>query len=278
MTGVTYRGKHSYRDMGVTVKTISRPVMPPVRTIEEEMKHSDGNLDYSDYLGRLYYSDKLLELEISIAGNDLNSLHKRISDVVNWLAGGYDDLIFDDMPSILWRARPLEIEDIAPQLGRVGKTTVQFRCKPFNKSRYSTRGVPLDSYIPLDTDIPLGFGDESEVEFAKGGRTFNYEYKGSAPCQPVLYIEAPSGCSNFSITCGENTLSYNGAFTMLKLDCENWRATDLSNDGALDVSSGTAGDYLELFPGTNEITITADKGGVVIFDFSPNFFYGGDIW
>mgnify|MGYP001526253652 FL=1 len=51
--GITFRGKHS-NDVGVIVKTVGRPIIAPVRQIDEEVPYRDGNVDCSETGGRLY--------------------------------------------------------------------------------------------------------------------------------------------------------------------------------------------------------------------------------
>ena len=61
MYGIRYRGVHS-RDLGLITKTKTRPAAPPVRTTEETILYRDGNLDYSEQGGRLFYDDKIMQL------------------------------------------------------------------------------------------------------------------------------------------------------------------------------------------------------------------------
>ena len=149
MTGFTYRGLHSIRDIGIVFKTESRPILPPPRILNETVPYRDGSIDYSMQNGRIYYDDKIMELQISIVGRNLKTLHEKISKVVSWLAGGYGELIFDDMPLTVWHAMPVNLNAIAPELAKVGKTVVQFRCKPFNTTIIDSLGVFLGDSVPL---------------------------------------------------------------------------------------------------------------------------------
>ena len=261
------------RDMYVWIKTINRPIMPPVRTAEESIPYKDGTIDYSEQNGRLYYEDKVLELEISLVDKDLRQLHRHISRVIAWLAGGYGDLIFDDMPLVVWRVRPMELDGVVPELQRVGKTVVQFRCKPFNKSIFSSKGIPLDSCLPLDSEIPLDYGSESELPLVSGGQTIEHPVRGNAPVAPVFVITG--AMSSISIACNGCALTYNGvSFNEMILDCEEWSA---KVDG-VDVSALVSGDYPELLPNQiNTITVTTDGSGTLSIVYFPQFFYGDDI-
>ena len=105
--GITFRGKHS-NDVGVIVKTVGRPIIAPVRQIDEEVPYRDGNVDCSETGGRLYYDDKVLELDFYLISHDTVELQKNVTKVANWLAGGYGILIFDDMLSTVWIAKPVD--------------------------------------------------------------------------------------------------------------------------------------------------------------------------
>ena len=165
--GITFRGKHS-NDVGVIVKTVGRPIIAPVRQIDEEVPYRDGNVDCSETGGRLYYDDKVLELDFYLISHDTVELQKNVTKVANWLAGGYGILIFDDMLSTVWIAKPVDLDDLTIELYKNGHTKIQFRCRPFNDWLHDSKGVPLDSNHSLDSDIPLGLGDENEIIYGAG--------------------------------------------------------------------------------------------------------------
>lgn len=269
MIGFTFRGKHSRRDMDIVFRTRARPIVPHVRIIEDEIPYEDGSLDFSEQNGRLYYDDKIIELEITIIRNGLPALHKKISKVVSWLSGGYGDLIFDDMPYVIWTAKPVNIGSIAPELMRVGKTVIQFRCRPFNRLIFSSYGIPLDSAIQLDSGIRIGYGSENYYDLIAGENEIEMEYIGDAPVRPTICFTGE--IKNLTIICGEFELSFAGAADGLQLDCKNRIATI----GEQDVTEQTMGEFLELKPGNNRMVISCGSGsGSVFFDYYPQFLYG----
>lgn len=171
--GITFRGKHS-NDIGVIVKTVGRPFSPPVKQIDEEVQYRDGNIDLSETGGRLYYEDKVLELEFQMICPDNIALQRSASKLVNWLSGGYGELIFDDMPTVKWIAKPVDLDDMKIELYKNSKATVQFRCRPFNDWRYNSSGIPLDSDIILDCDLPIGMGARKRNKFSgRNNRKYN---------------------------------------------------------------------------------------------------------
>lgn len=270
MSGITFRGKHSGRDFGLAVRTVSRPIIAPVRTSFETVPGRDGSIDYSELYGRVYYDDKLTEIEISVVAKDIVKLHQKITKTVEWIAGGYGDLLFDDMPNIVWRAFPVSVNDIAPELQRVGKTVIQFRCKPFNRLLWSSKGLEIDSDIPIDSDVPIDFGDDSEYALSNGTNTIVYQNISTVPVSPVFCVTG--NISSLVIECGGKTLSYRGGFTSLSIDCDRWETLD----GDTDVSYNTTGEYPELLPGENTMTVITDGAGQLIIDFYPQYLYGDD--
>ena len=270
MTGFTYRGLHSIRDIGIIFKTVARPPCPPPRIKNETVPYRDGSIDYSSENGRIYYDDKLLELELSIADKSLIPLHEKITKVVSWLAGGYSALVFDDMPLTVWNAMPVRLDSIAPELARVGKTTVQFRCTPFNNAMFDSSGPVLGSDILLNSDIPIGFGEEIEFDVQNGQSTIDFHYIGTAYSLPKL-VFSNTTATTVTVTCNGKTISYDGDIDGLVIDCK--RFSCLYN-GA-DVSSNATGDYFEFSPSqSNQIKITCNAAAHVEVIYDLSFFYG----
>lgn len=278
MYGIWYRGKHS-NEFGVICKTKKRPAIAPVRTIEETVPYRDGSLDFSTQGGRLFYDDKLVEIEMTIPDGELRETQKKISKVVQWIAGDFGDLIFDDMPYTVWKAKPMELGDVATELYRVGRVTVQFRCKPFNNLIFHSTGVLLDTPVSLDSDVPIGYGEDSTISFSAGdNENVSYAYKGDVPVRPQLVVN--SDASKIRIKINEKVIevqtpqtfkSYGGII----VDCENWKCLGGNGDN---LTAYTSGCYPEFLPGENMITIDqADDDGVLYLNFYSQFYYGGDI-
>lgn len=269
--GFTYRGRHS-NEFYTIVKTVGRPIIAPVKQVDEDIPYRDGKLDCSETGGRLYYDDKVLELDITILAHNTRELHGRASRFINWLAGGYAELIFDDMPLVCWIAKPADLESMSIELHRSGKTKIQFRCRPFNIFVHDGSGIPLDSDLALDSDVPLGFGDENEIlNIGNGTITHNLYYYGSAPVRPKIIITITQGT--------ELVIQLNGV-TLKAGPCGS--AQVLTMDCAAATISGNylTGDFFELLPGDNRITVTCSRqtsgSCQIVFDYRHKFLYGDD--
>lgn len=266
--GITYRGKHS-DEFGVIVKTVGRPPVAPVKQVDEEVTYRDGNLDLSETGGRLYYQDKVLQLEFTFIRPDTLELHMSVARFVEWLSGGYAELVFDDMPSVAWIAKPAELDDITIERFKNSKTVVQFRCRPFNKFLYDSRGIPLGAKIRLGAAIPIGMGTENYITFSNGTTHQNLNYLGSAPVRPVVKISLNSGTqSNMTLEVGGVSVTIGSIPSNQRefvIDCESGTMPE-----------GVEGDFFEIIPGDNEITVVNNgSGGTVFFDYRHNFLYGG---
>ena len=270
MTGFTYRGLHSIRDIGIVFKTLARPPCPPPRIKNETVPYLDGSIDYSSENGRIYYDDKVVEIELSVVEKNLMALHEKITKVVSWLAGGYSALVFDDMPFTVWNAIPVSLDSIAPELARVGKTTVQFRCTPFNNAIFDSSGPVLGSDILLGSDIPIGFGENMEADLQNGQNILDFPYVGTAYSSPKIVFTNTSATS-VTVSCNGKTITYNGDVDGLIIDCK--RFSCIIND--TDVSFNASGDYFEFSPQqSNRITFTIDASAHVEVIYDLSYFYG----
>lgn len=262
MNGITFRGKHS-REFGIVVRTLRRPPIAPVKQFDEEIAFHDGNADYSEAGGRLFYQDKVLELEFGFISRNLRELNKSISKFISWLAGGYGDLIFDDMPFTIWRAKPVDLGDVELSARKNGRVTVQFRCRPFNSWIFSSEGMPLDSDIQLDSNVPLGFGDENEIDFAIGSNSYTLDYYGTAPIRPIIVVTSSGGVA-------------------LSVNSKVMAISEINGTAIIDCAKGTVenakvgGRFIEIQAGENKIQIVATAAGSVKFNYIHNFLYGGD--
>ena len=287
MNGIRYRGVHS-REFGLVTKTKTRPAAPNARLIQETVPYRDGNLDYSEQGGRLFYDDKIIEIEFAAIRRNLAETNSLISKVVKWLCGGWGDLIFDDMPLVAWRAKPVDVSSVSIELYRVGRFTVQFRCKPFNNLIYETTGVALDSDIPLDSDLPLDWGSDSIYEIPSVGEyTFTHYNIGDVCTSPKIIItgETDNGTHMIEILInGEGfTLKLPAGISLsggqsVTIDCAECTVT---KDGiditeylvATDTSMPV---FPELEPGENVLCVNTQITGEIQLKYNAQYFFGAN--
>lgn len=265
--GLTFRGKHSLRDIGVNTTVRERPFIPPPKTnFNEDVPYMDGSLDFSQSGGRVFYKDKILEIDFALIQSDTSSRNRSIERFAAWLAGGKGELILDDMPRVKWIAYPISTDDMQIQIQRVGKCTVEFRCEPFNNFMYSTKdGIPLDSDFELASDIPIDWGGEIEVN--DGNNIITVTNDGSAAARPV--IEFFGDFQKITVMHNKASITYSTPFRHLEIDCEHFAVFEEMED----VTGKSDGEFIELVSGDNEVTISAQGSGVVYFNFTPKYFY-----
>ena len=274
MYGIIFRGKHSYDIGNIIVKTKSRPPIAPVKQLDEEIPYKDGNVDYSDSGGRLFYQDKVIEIDFTFIAKDLIRLNQSITKFVSWMAGGYGELRFDDMPYTIWYAKPINLNDIEHFAYKNGKFTAQFRCKPFNSWIFNSEGIRLGDAIRLDSNVPLGFGNENKFTLSKGVTEHSLFYYGTAPVRPTIEISQYSG--DLSITVNNDTMSTSSiSGSPIVIDCEKRIITR----GGLQCTTVFKGDFFELQPCDNRIIVIANKASssnTVEFKYKHKFLYGDD--
>ena len=285
--GIRYRGIHS-GEMGLIAKTKTRPAAPPVRTTEETILYRDGNLDYSESGGRLFYDDKVVEIEFTAIRPDLTDTNKLITKAVGWLCGSWGDLIFDDMPLVRWRAKPIDLSNISVELYKVGRFTVQFRCRPFNNLLFDTSGIEIDSDIPIDSDVPIDFGSDNVYTLDKTGYfSFTHTNIGDVAIRPKIHITGQTDSGAHTITVKVNGKGFKLKFPSSNLlsggkiaviDCEECTVTCEGEDitSYLVDTNDMYSQFPELQPGDNAIWIDTQIIGSIEFIYSAPFYYGAD--
>lgn len=271
MYGFTYRGRHS-SEFGLLMNTKDRPVMPPMRKEKATAMYRDGDVDYSNSGGRIYYDDRIVKLTLTVIKPELRQTHDTVSKIVSWLSGWYDELIFDDMPYTVWLARPEDLGSIEASLHRIGKFTVQFRCKPFNRDILDFAPVKVGAKVPIGRMIPINYQCDTEISFESGAKEISFNNVGDAPTYPIINISAlkDSYISSIQIELNGCMLAYKKIFSEISFDCFFWRAMS----GGEEVTSAVSGDYPELIPGENKITITASDSGKLTINGYPQYLYG----
>lgn len=261
--GFTYQGKHSYDDFGLIVKTVDRPLLAPQKTVQAD-RANDGQGDYTaaNSRGRAFFDNKTLKVECSYKTTaEYRNLQAMTARVAAWLAntgGGYSPLIFDDMPVIVWSAKPANGIPVEFQFESAGSFQLTFDCEPFNHYVFDSANIPLDADIPLDSSFQLG----GPIDL---GRDITY-FNTSAPCAPVLHILG-SG-SGLSVSCNGCTITYDNAWSgEFVVDCQT--QTAWLNNNLVEVE----GVFFEFLGGDNPLQIT-EAAGTVEAVYPYNVFYG----
>lgn len=125
MIGFTFRGKHSYDDFGIVMRSKSRPVLPEKRKRQLDIPGRSGTYDFSGD----DYENRVIVLECFIDCNAIPALRQHIRRVAAWLAES-GQLAFDDEPNKRYDARVYTAVSLE-QAMTAGLFTLVFECQPF---------------------------------------------------------------------------------------------------------------------------------------------------
>lgn len=270
MNGITINGVYS-STIPVTWKTSKRPIMPTPKTYSQAAPEADSEYDFSEFNEdeRLHYFDRVFEGTITAVGRNMTTLNILLTKVARWMFGGWKTLEFDDMPGTIWTAKIENPDQISFELGKVGIATVYFRVKPFSKWFLNSMsgGIPLDSNVLIDSDIPIDLELNTVFTFVAGNQTFIVDNMGDWYTSPVISITGTF--TQLTIGVGTKLYTYTGdiqAGDTLNIDCKNQMVTKNNLNAMLNIS----GDHFEFSPGTNILSINSNGPGraSVLFDYN----------
>nr|DAZ12939.1 MAG TPA: distal tail protein [Caudoviricetes sp.] len=271
--GFSFNGKHS-SVFGIDFKTKNRPMDAEMKTYTEDTTLSDGELDFSESnpYHRAFYKDRIIDITLYITSVDLRELQKKLSRVATWLRGS-GELIFDDMPYIIWDAKITGQISYAPKIqGRVAEIDVSFRVRPMARCIFDTEGPSLDDEISLDENLPIGMDEYFTSSFTGAKHTMNVLNVGTWHVRPVITLECASGINDTTLSINGNTLGFIGnGSTTIEIDCQKQLVTGENNN----LIGSVTGTFFELKPGDNELTIIRNGTNefTVEVSYTPYFVY-----
>ncbi len=264
--GFTFKDIHSSK-YGLTVRTKSRPIVPPRKSFTVSLPYRDGEYDFSEAneQQREHYANRNFQLLLTLTADNLDELQDKTGRLSKWLHGS-GDMIFDDIPLIIWRGKIIdEIIYMPEHGGRSATMEITFSAEPFGKNVFGTEGPLLDDDVPLDSDIPLSMDEFYTCVIEKNGTT-NFINFGDRPASPVFLLEGTDG--TVTLTVWNKSLSFTASGDVT-VDFKKQLVTD--KNGAVRVS----GDFFEFPEGSSELEIThsSDNSLTVTAMFEPEFMY-----
>lgn len=246
--------------------------MPTAKTYSQETPESDSEYDFSEYNadGRLHYYDRVFEGTLSVVGRNMSQVHILMTKLARWLFGGWKTLEFDDMPGTIWTVKIENPDQVSFELNQIGTATVYFRAKPFSKWFLNSMsgGIPLNSKVLFDTDIPLDINLNNTFDFTAGNQTFTINNVGDWYTRPKITVTG--SFSQITIKLGLKGYTYSALVIpgdSLVFDCQNQMVTK----NGLNVMKNVIGEPFEFSPGANILTINANGTGKVLVLFDYNF-------
>lgn len=226
--GITFNGKHSYRDFGVTIaeKNIG---YPEKQKIKVQVPFSNIEYDFSEIYGEQTYTHRTLEYTLNVVDltkpNTTESINILETQISNWLlvGGGKRKLYDDSMPGYYYLA---EVEGGLDfdELWNHGTLTVQFTAYPFMISELPEGHDIWDEFnFELDvaqvTDFQVN-GSLQVILYNVGTPSLTPEIEASSPMQIItdgIIYNVPAGKSKsdeFRLKPGENELTIIGNGTI----------------------------------------------------------------
>ncbi len=251
MNGFIFNSKHSWNDYGIVMNSRNRPILPEPRIIVEEIEGIDGDYDYSEANsdGRTKYKPRIIEIDCSFKQRDMKYIRIRAHEIANWLACGEKQLIFDDETAVFYLARVNNRLDLATEIARIGRFTIQFKCRPFGLSR-----IKSNQALQLGQGLMLGYGYRLDMEptiFNVSGSTTLNIYNPGTWVKPVIRIVG--SCGSISFSTNGKTLNYGAiANGQVDIDCHKVEAFQDGNNALNKVS----GEFIEFVNGNNNLQIT----------------------
>ncbi len=265
--GFKFKNCHS-SELGVTVRTKSRPIRPAEKSFTIDLPARDGvyNFSAANPWGREMYDGRVFIVTVNVFADNLFEMQNKLSKISLWLEGS-GDLIFDDMPLTVWHARVSdEIIYMPENNGKNAVLEVSFTAEPFGFCIFDTDGPLLGvELIKLDDEIPIGIDEVLTFTVTKTGTLHVLNFGDRNVC-PVISITGNP--SNISLSLGDKTLSFfsDGNVTA------DFEKQDVTNDsGRIEVE----GEFFELLPGDNEISVTSSATTAInlAVSYTPQYMY-----
>ncbi|GGN54823.1 phage tail family protein [Oceanobacillus indicireducens] len=228
MYGITFNGKHSYRDFGVTIaeKNIGYPEKEKIKV---KVPFSNLEYDFSEIYGEQTYTPRQLTFTLNILDGNRNINTEEVNiletKITNWLmnSGRKQKLYDDSLPGYYYLA---EVEDGLKfdELRNHGTLTVEFTAYPFMISELEEGHDIWDDFnFELDVAQITEFevnGSLDVILYNVGTPSLAPEIQASSAMQIVkdgVTYNVSSGknkSSDFKLQSGENNLSITGNGTI----------------------------------------------------------------
>lgn len=183
MFGITFRGKHSYRDFNLRVK--SREINPPSKIkIKDSVPFMQGAYDFSGLYGDQTYEERIIRYTFDISEKDGIRLNVIKMQVMDWLLNSYKERLEDDfIPGYHFMA---ECENVSiKERSPIIEITATFIVYPFMIGNYDEGNVLWDEFN-FETDYM------QDVKFDVAGTKEIKLYNPSArSITPTVICSAP---------------------------------------------------------------------------------------
>ena len=225
--------------MGVFPQIVSYPLFPEPKTCFEDLPGCDGEMDFSanNERGRICFKPRYIEFECHVVQDNGNkkSFNEKLSQIASWLhSEGQEELSFTDDSGIVYLAQAVNLFNIQNVTETSASFPLIFRCDPFKYKNQKTTVTSTTNTLSVQN----------------GGHFSGFELKLTGT------VSNP-----FEITNGSKTLRIeyplsSGASILVNTDDMNVTHNSLS------ILNKCKGDFFELAPGGNTITLKGSYSGL----------------
>lgn len=229
MFGIGFNGKHSYRDMGITLG-IDRDIgYPEKEKIKIKVPFSNVEYDFSELYGEQTYTERTLQYTLNVLGKHIVNTPERINIIetklANWLmnSSGKQKLYDDAIPGYYYLA---EVEGGLnfDELWNHGTLTVEFTAYPFMMSE-AEEGHDIWDIFNFELDVAqiTEFNVNGTLDvtlYNVGTPGLNPKIEASSSMEIIkdgVTYDLPSGTTeseDFRLHSGENELTIKGNGTI----------------------------------------------------------------
>lgn len=143
MNGITFNGKHSYKDFGLILE--EKKINPPAKTkITETVPYMNSLYDFSTVgtNGEQVYSNRTITIKLALLCYARDELYTLYSQILSWLMDtGQQKLEFDFMPDYYFLAEA-QNSPSWDEFRVDGEMTIEFVCEPF-RTAYDYMGEDI---------------------------------------------------------------------------------------------------------------------------------------
>lgn len=251
------KGLHS-RDIFELVESISLTPLS-IKSSIVNLPERDGSLNFTrlNEFGRALYEDRIFTIS-AIARYDgtktgKNSIISKIYDTLYNNQVG--TMTTSETFNSKWDASLESINSIDSVGMSSIRVVIQYRVSPFS---YGTQSVLLNQKVENEASL-----------------TLNCEC--TAPCtkHTLELTNIQGNVTSVSISNGKNTLYINKAITnKTVIDFKNYT---IKESGVVLKNTEWDGEFFELNPGINNITIVIDGSANILWEYLPSYYYSVDI-
>lgn len=263
--GLTFNSKNSYSDIGLTMKSDNRNLLPEMEKRELKIPGKHGTWDF----GRNTYRKRQITVTFSYLAENRTDARIKARRIAQWINNPIaSELWFDDEADKVYIARvydPIDPDEIVNDL----EFKVTFDCQPIADCKYLASEIILDTDIILDgTDIRL---DDEYVFTVTNAMSFEVNNFGTFEVRPVISIYG--SFTTFSININGKQLNYNEAISNATVEIDNENYTiEKGAVNKIGICTGALNTFLDLQPGINTIAVDGSNlNCTVSFIFKPKY-------